>query len=721
MSEERTTPPAGDSGAGGVDWDRYEAEVSDDAAAPVLVDSAEAQRTPGKLTVAGLRAAERAPLLPAWLKSRAEFRDMARWTLGHAWHTLLYQAIRVPKYALRLALRAPRGAARIIGGFTRWVFDLEGEPLRQVTARHEDPETYLKLARLRDARVRWRGIVAVPVLAVLIALSVFLAVAKSGVRVVSVAAIVAGLGIVGRRADKPLLDTAVAVPKVAKLTSDVVVRALSVLGLAGINQALAKNPAAIGFAAPITRDGPGWRADVDLPYGVTAGEVIDRRDKLASGLGRPLGCVWPEGNTEVSPSRLMLWVGDQDMATAKQPVWPLARSGQVDLFKAFPFGTDPRGRPVGLCLNETNTLTGALPGAGKTVAMRNQLLAAALDPRAELWVFELKGTGDLEALAKVSARYGSGPDDDTIEQALVALRDLRAECARRAKVIKGLPKSVCPDNKVTPHLASRKNLGLHHLVAGFDEVQELFTHPEFGKEAGELAEKVIKLGRALGISLLLATQRPDSRSLPTGVSANVGTRFCLRVMGQLENDMILGTSAYKNGVRATMFTKKDRGVGYLVGAAEDPQIVRTYYVDGQVAEKISLRARALREAAGTLSGHAAGQPTAEAPKRRPDALLGDLLTVMPAGEAKAWNDALAARLADLDPASYRGWTGEQLTAALKPLGVTTGQVWATDPATGKGTNRRGITRKAVAAALERRTRPATPPPDEVTGQPGEGG
>jgi DNA segregation ATPase FtsK/SpoIIIE, S-DNA-T family len=72
--------------------------------------------------------------------------------------------------------------------------------------------------------------------------------------------------------------------------------------------------------------------------------------------------------------------------------------------------------------------------------------------------------------------------------------------------------------------------------------------------------------------LLLATQRPDARSLPTGVSANVGTRFCLRVMGQLENDMILGTSAYKNGVRATMFTARDKGVGYLVGGPDpDPR------------------------------------------------------------------------------------------------------------------------------------------------------
>jgi S-DNA-T family DNA segregation ATPase FtsK/SpoIIIE len=717
MSEHDMTPASSD--GDGVDWDRYEAEVTDpsEPEARVLVDSPETQRVPGKLTLAGLRSAERAPLLPKWARSRAELRDVVRWTIGHVGHWIAYHAIRLPKYAGRLALRAPRGVSRLVRGFTRWVLDMEGEPLRQVCARREDPETYLKLSRQRDARVRWRGIVAVPTVLAVAGLFVLVGFMRPPAKWMALSVIVAGLGVVGRKADRPILDTAVMVPRVAKLTSDVVVRALSVLGLAPINQAMAKNPDAIKFAAPITRDGPGWRADVDLPYGATAAEVIERRDKLASGLGRPLGCVWPEGDHDVSPSRLRIWVGDQDMATSKQPAWPLARSGQVDLFKPFPFGTDPRGRVVELCLAETNTLTGALPGAGKTVALRNQTLAAALDPRAELWVFELKGTGDLEPLEKVAARYASGADDETIEAAFHALRDLRKECARRAKAIKGLPKSVCPDNKVTPQLASRKNLGLHPLVCPIDECQELFSHPVWGKEAGELAEKVIKLGRALGIHLLLATQRPDKNSLPTGVSANVGTRFCLRVMGQLENDMILGTSAYKNGLRATMFTKKDRGVGYLVGAADDPQIVRTYYVDAPTAEKISLRARAAREAAGTLIGHAAGKPIEPAAQRRADALLGDLLTVMPADEAKAWNDDLARRLADLDPATYAGWTGEQLTVALKPYGITTGQVWATDPSTGRGTNRRGITRTAVATKLAERTaQRRQPPPADDTGQ-----
>jgi S-DNA-T family DNA segregation ATPase FtsK/SpoIIIE len=169
---------------------------------------------------------------------------------------------------------------------------------------------------------------------------------------------------------------------------------------------------------------------------------MDRRDKLAAALGRPLGCVWPEGNPDVHPGRLVLWVGDQDMASTRQPAWPLLKAGAVDLFKPFPFGTDPRGRTVPMELMYTNLLIGSIPGYGKTFALRLPLLAAALDPRAELWVFELKGSGDLAPLETVSARYASGPDDDTIEAALIALRELRKECLRRAEVIRNLPRSV---------------------------------------------------------------------------------------------------------------------------------------------------------------------------------------------------------------------------------------------------------------------------------------
>ena len=50
----------------------------------------------------------------------------------------------------------------------------------------------------------------------------------------------------------------------------------------------------------------------------------------------------------------------------------------------------------------------------------------------------------------------------------------------------------------------------------------------------------------------------------------------------------------------------------------------------------------------------------------------------------------------------RDLTRDQLVAALKPYGVTTAQVWGTDPATGKGANRRGYDRQRIAEAVAER-------------------
>jgi DNA segregation ATPase FtsK/SpoIIIE, S-DNA-T family len=181
-------------------------------------------------------------------------------------------------------------------------------------------------------------------------------------------------------------------------------------------------------------------------------------------------------------------------------------------------------------------------------------------------------------------------------------------------------------------------------------------------------------------------------------------------MGQVENDMVLGTSAYKNGVRATMFTRSDRGIGYLTGEGDDPQILRSFYVDAPAAEHVVRRARALRERAGTLTGHALGEDPE--PADAGGSLLADILAVVPADQAKVWNQTVVARLAELRPDRYGGWEPEQLTAALKPHGVSVGQVWGTDPVTGEGANRRGITRAQVIEAAERAHRQ---PPDPSPG------
>jgi S-DNA-T family DNA segregation ATPase FtsK/SpoIIIE len=317
-----------------------------------------------------------------------------------------------------------------------------------------------------------------------------------------------------------------------------------------------------------------------------------------------------------------------------------------------------------------------------------------------LYVFDLKGTGDLAPLEPVAHRYRAGDEDADIEYAIDAMRQLRSELRRRTKVIRGLPRDLCPESKVTPELAAKSSLGLFPIVVGVDECQLWFEHPIYGAELEEICTDLVKRGPAVAIIVVLATQRPDAKSLPTGISANASTRFCLKVMGQTENDMVLGTSRYKQGIRATTFAWSDKGIGYFVGEGADARIVHTVYIDATMADTIVARARAAREAAGTITGHSLGEtPTSARPSYD---LLADVLAVVPASEAKAWNETVVARLAELRPAVYHGWDAEQLTFALKPHAIAVGQVWGTDLHTGKGANRRGITRAHIVAAMTER-------------------
>jgi S-DNA-T family DNA segregation ATPase FtsK/SpoIIIE len=505
--------------------------------------------------------------------------------------------------------------------------------------------------------------------------------------------VIAALGVLpvlarhGRPSSVRIVGQATVPPEYQPLTLDVVTRALGSLGLAGINAWLRVEGNRIDYTAPVREDGPGWLCTANLPFGVTVGEVIDRRDKLASGLRRPLGAVWPELVAAQHEGALALWVGQQDVTTRKPVPWPLLKAGTADVFKPVPFGTDVRGRKVTAPLIYHNWLIGSMPRNGKTGAVRELACAAALDPLAALWIAELKGSGDLDALERVSHRFVSGIDDDSVGYAAESLRLLRREVERRAPKVKALPPELCPDRKVTREIA-RRFAALRPIVCFIDEAQNVFGHPKYGKQAGADAEFVIKVGPALAVILVLATQRPDKASLPTGVSGNVSIRFCLYVAGQVENDMVLGTSAYKNGLRATMFRPElDAGLGWLKGATPEPKVTRTHYLNVKDAQAVAVRARAARERAGTLTGVALGEDTSAA-ARDP---LADAAAVF-TGEAGLWWTALAARLAERWPGRWAGATADSVSAELRALGVPSVTVSA------NGSKARGARLAAIEAA-----------------------
>jgi S-DNA-T family DNA segregation ATPase FtsK/SpoIIIE len=368
----------------------------------------------------------------------------------------------------------------------------------------------------------------------------------------------------GRPAEgKRIIQPAIVPAQYVAPTPDVILFALGNLGIPLLTKAVKE-----GTISPfiVGRDGPGWGARITLPHGVTATDVMTKREALSSALRRPLSAVWPAKGDE-HEGDLDLWIGFQDLGKATPPPWPLLKAGQANVFDSIPFGATPRAKSVSVPMFEINWLIGAAPGQGKTAAVRVLASGVALDPLCDLWVHELANKGDLEPFARISHRYVSGNDPETMEYAAESVQLLKAEYARRSAAFKQVPKEQRPEGKLTRELARHKKF--RPLVVIFDEVQNLFTDETYGKQAAADLGYVIRLGRALGIIIILSTQRPDANMIPTAVTGNILGRFCLMVPGQPENDMVLGTSSYRRGYDATTFRiGLDRGLGWLKGGDE---------------------------------------------------------------------------------------------------------------------------------------------------------
>jgi S-DNA-T family DNA segregation ATPase FtsK/SpoIIIE len=623
---------------------------------------------PPKRQRAGGEHAELRDIIPAHLSTWAGIKKAVTWRYKHARHHILFHLIRLPKMLPLACVWAVVGLLRVDMSFIAWAFATEQAYLRGMAIEGDDIKAYLqvhkegKQTRLFRVPVLIAAHVIAVIAGVVMTLKMPLLWIPAGLLALPF------LASAGRPDDKPIVESAVVPTAYERLSRIGVVRALSVLSIGELNKALAKNPdTAIEFIDDIARDGPGWLARIDLPHGVTAAEVMDARENLASGLRRQIGCVWPENERKRHPGALNLWVGDEDMSQAPQPPWPLAKRGTVDMFKPVPFATDQRGRAITITLMFVSIIIGSIPRMGKTFLLRLIGLICALDIRAELHVFDWKGTGDLEPLAQVAHRYRAGDDAEDIDYAIADYRELRTEMRRRTKVIRRMARErpeLCPENKITPELANMKELGLHPIVILGDECQVPFES-KYAAEFEEIATDLAKRGPALGMLQALATQRPDAKSIPTGISANVVMRMCLKVMGFRENDMVLGQSAHKNGYRATMFDFEDKGIFYFGGEGSAPRISRGHEIDGPAAKLIATRARVLRENAGRITGYAAGQDQDPVDARR---ILDDVLTVF--GDAKGlWCETIAERLAGSYAEIYADITADAVASQLRAQDV----------------------------------------------------
>ncbi|MBS0660553.1 MAG: PD-(D/E)XK nuclease family protein [Verrucomicrobia bacterium] len=83
----------------------------------------------------------------------------------------------------------------------------------------------------------------------------------------------------------------------------------------------------------------------------------------------------------------------------------------------------------------------------------------------------------------------------------------------------------------------------HHLIV-VDEFADLMADEDRTARADfeRLARRIAAKGRAAGVHVLLATQRPDRNVVTGGLKANLPLRFCLRVTNQVNSQIVLDES-----------------------------------------------------------------------------------------------------------------------------------------------------------------------------------
>jgi S-DNA-T family DNA segregation ATPase FtsK/SpoIIIE len=613
---------------------------------------------------------ERQPILPGWLKSKSELQDNAYKLVKRGVHSSSWHGIRVPMYAARLALMSPRGVGRAFMAAWRIVFDHESLDLRLHHRDRRESGEYMALVRQRNSVIKRRSIIA--------AVLGFVVLAVTAVAWLLLphwaawpfgAALVLVLGFVGKPIDKPITKPATHAPGApGPLRAPHVMKALCALGIGNM-----RNESDINLLFDVARIRGGYQIDVELPPGVAASQVTERRDKLSAALRRELGCVWPATGPR-HEGHLKLVVRDQPMNKAKQPPWPLLKTGTVDVFKPAPLATNQQDQWVDITLAYTSGAIGALPRVGKTYYLREIGLIAALDPRCRIYAVDLKGTGDLSPLALVADFYSSGDELEILEEQLTAFRNLRAEMRRRAKVIRELPRKECPDNKTTSVLADRKALGLEPVLVLIDECQAAFENEDrnVAKEYVSIVTDLVKRGPAMGIMVYLATQKPDAKSMPTAIADNLVVRIALKMGGQQSNDQILGTSSYQAGQRATLFSFEEKGLALLKSDGAECEVVRSVVdLDAPAAEQVAARARRARQAAGRLTGMAADE-VMESEAVQVD-FLADVRQCV-TGPVAHLGD-LATALATLRPALYGHLDTRVLAGMLRGAGVEVATVY----------------------------------------------
>ena len=211
-------------------------------------------------------------------------------------------------------------------------------------------------------------------------------------------------------------------------------------------------------------------------------------------------------------------------------------------------------------------LLGGSTDSGKSVLLK-LLLMQAIQKGAQVCISDFKGGVDFPPVWHKKCRMCV--DEETTLELLTELTD---ELKRRKKLLAAAGQS----NIDRYNAATGENL--QRSIFACDEIAEVLDKTGLTKEQKEVISKIesklsmiARQGRAFGIHLILATQRPDANILSGQIKNNVNCRICGRA------DTVLSQIILDNTSAAEQIPKEARGRFLL----HDGTVFQAYWFDDE--------------------------------------------------------------------------------------------------------------------------------------------
>jgi S-DNA-T family DNA segregation ATPase FtsK/SpoIIIE len=264
----------------------------------------------------------------------------------------------------------------------------------------------------------------------------------------------------------------------------------------------------------------GWRARIKLRRGHTVADLIAKTPAIESGLGTRHGAVQVEADPEHADQALVRVLDTDPHAAAID--WTAPADEPASVTRPVPLGLYEDARPVTVNLAHRHGLIGGVAGAGKSGVLNVVLASLAAGPDVVLWGIDLKGGMELGPWTGCLDRLATTP-----AEAAILLADAVAVLDARARQLGGVGSRLWEPSPESPALV----VVIDEYAELSDEAAAALTH----------ADSIARRGRAVAVTLLVATQQPTQKAMGSGaVRSQMDVRICLRVRERRDVDLVLG-------------------------------------------------------------------------------------------------------------------------------------------------------------------------------------